>query len=148
MSYNNQSGVSVGQGIGVASFVILVLIGLLILGMWGCPTYNVYSARKAGEAKLAESQAGRQVSVSEARAKMEAASLLAVADTLRAQGIAASNRIIGKSLNDNPGYLQWMFLDDLKNSQNQVIYIPSGNMGIPILEANRLVKPIPPSNDK
>jgi hypothetical protein len=145
---NNDDGVSVGQGIGIASFSIFVLLGLIVLGMWGCPAYSVYHARKSGEAALAEAQSSRQIAVAEANAKMEAASLLAQADTIRAHGIAASNRIIGQSLENNPSYLQWLWVDELKDSKNQIIYIPAGQMGMPILEANRLVKPIPASNDK
>lgn len=74
---------------------------------------------------------------------MESASYEAAADTIRAHGIAASNRIIGRSLEGNPAYLQWLFIDQLQKTKDQVIYIPSGVMGMPILEANRLSKFIP-----
>lgn len=137
MSYDDGE-ISVAGGIGIASFVIFVLMGFIVLGMWGCPKYNVYHARKEGEAKLAEAQSSRQVAVAEANAKMEASSLLAQADTIRAHGIAASNRIIGQSLQDNPQYLSWLFIDQLKDTKDQIIYVPSGNMGLPILEAQRL----------
>lgn len=126
------------EGIGIASFVIFILIGLITLGLWGCPRYKVYSERKEGEAVLAHASYSREVAVAEARAKMESATLLAQADTIRALGIAASNRIIGKSLENNPAYLQWLWIDELKSTQNQIIYIPAGQMGMPILEANRL----------
>ena len=130
----------VKSGITVASFVIFVLLGLIVLGMWGCPRYNVYSSRKDGESKLAEAMYSRQVAVAEARAKMEAAALLADADTLRAVGISRSNQIIGSSLKGNESYLLWLFIDQLKETKDQIIYIPSGNMGMPILEAGRLGK--------
>lgn len=136
---------SVGQGIGIASFVIFVVMGLIILGMYGCPKYRVYSARKDGEAKLAEAQSSREVAVAEAKAQKESSSFLAERDTIRAHGIAASNRIIGQSLESNPAYLQWKFLDELHDSHNQIIYIPAGQMGMPILEANRLLKPAVPA---
>jgi len=128
------------KGITIGSVVVLAIIGLIILSMWGCPKYKVYSARKEGEALLAHAQSSKEVAVAEARAKMESATLLAEADTLRALGIAASNRIIGKSLENNPAYLQWLWIDELKTTQNQIIYIPSGQMGMPIMEANRLKK--------
>lgn len=131
----------VKNGITVASFVIFVLLGFIVLGMWGCPKYRVYSARKDGESKLAEAQSSREVAVAEAKAKMEAATLLATADTLRARGIAASNRIIGQSLENNPAYLQWLWIDEIKNTTNQVIYVPSGSLGMPIMEAGRFNKP-------
>lgn len=127
-------------GLTVASFSLFAFIGFIILAMWGCPKYRVYSARKEGEAILAHAQSSREVAVAEARAKMEAAAMLAQADTIRAHGIAASNKIIGQSLEGNPAYLQWLWIDELKQTQNQIIYIPSGQMGMPILEANRLKK--------
>lgn len=124
------------------SFSTLALAMLTVLGMWGCPQYSVYSARKEGEAQLAHAQAAKEVAVAEARAKKEAAIMLAEADTIRAQGIAASNRIIGRSLENNPLYLNWLFIDQLKETKDQVIYVPSGQMGIPIMEAQRLSKPV------
>jgi hypothetical protein len=131
----------VKSGITVASFVIFVLLGIITLGMWGCPKYRVYSARKDGESKLAEAQSSREVAVAEAKAKMESSSLLAQADTIRAHGIAASNRIIGESLENNPAYLSWLWIDEIKNTSNQVIYVPAGQLGLPIMEAGRFNKP-------
>lgn len=123
---------------------IITLAIIAMLFMWGCPTYNVYSARKAGEAVLAHAQSSREVAVAEAKAKMESAALLAQADTIRAHGIAESNKIIGQSLQDNPMYLQWLWIDQLDKTQNQIIYVPSGENGMPIMEATRLnKKPIP-----
>lgn len=128
----------------IVGFIIVCFLGaLVVLGMWGCPKYNVYSSRKEGEAQLAHAQFSREVAVAEAKAKMESAAMLAVADTLRAVGIARSNKIIGSSLQDNPQYLQWLFIDNLKETKDQIIYVPAGNMGIPIMEANRLSRNIP-----
>jgi hypothetical protein len=124
--------------VGIAGFCVLFLIGLIILAMWGCPTYNVYSSKMDGEAMLAHAQSAKEVAVAEAKAHMESASYEAQADTIRAHGIAASNQIIGSSLKQNQAYLQWLWIDQLKDTKNQIIYIPSGKMGLPILEANRL----------
>lgn len=137
MSYNNQSSPSTGSIFGWVSFGTLFIFGLIVLGMWGCPQYNVYSARKEGEAILAHAQSSREVAVAEAKAKMESAALLAQADTIRAHGIAASNQIIGKSLENNPAYLNWLWIDQIKDTKNQIIYVPSSNMGLPVLEATR-----------
>lgn len=113
-----------------------LLIAFLILAcMGGYPQYRVYSARKSGEAILAHAQSSREVAVCEAKAKMESALLLWQADTIRAHGVAISNKIIGASLKDNPAYLQWLWIDHLEKAN--VIYVPTeGNM--PILEAGRL----------
>lgn len=121
----------VGGVLGIFTF----LIALVILGMWGCPRYNVYSQKKEGEALLAHSVAAKEVMVNEAKAKMESASLLANADTIRAHGIARSNQIIGSSL--TPEYLHWFWIEGLEKNQNAVIYVAT-EANLPIMEANRL----------
>lgn len=123
-----------GQTISLTTFDILFLIGLVVLGMWGCPKYNVYSQQKEGEALLAHAQSSREVAVAEAKAKMESATLLAQADTIRAHGIARSNQIIGLSL--TPAYLHWFWIDNIDKSNN-VIYVPT-EANLPIMEAGRL----------
>src|SRR5437868_11520272 len=96
----------------------IAVIFLAVLGLWGCPKYKVYEQRKEGEAMLAHAQSSREVAVAEAKAKMEAATLLAQADTIRAHGVARSNEIIGKSLKNNEAYLHWLWIDNIeKNPQ-------------------------------
>jgi predicted aminopeptidase len=73
------------------SFVVLILLIAITLGMWGCPQWSVYSQKMEGEGILAHAQSSREVAVAEARAKMESASLLAQADTIRAHGVARSS---------------------------------------------------------
>lgn len=109
---------------------------LIVAGMMGCPSYKVYSSRMEGEALLAHSQAAKEVAVSEARAKFEAASLLASADTIRAHGVAKSNQIIGESLKDNEAYLHWLWIDNIEKNPQAVIYVPT-EANLPILEAGR-----------
>lgn len=119
-----------------STFFGLFILGIIILSMWGCPKYSVYSARLEGEAILAHAQSSREVAVAEAKAKMESASLLSQADTIRAHGIARSNQIIGQSLTD--AYLHWFWIDNIDKSNN-VIYVPT-EANLPILEAGRNVK--------
>jgi len=120
------------------TLAVILVLSIVVLGFWGCPQYAVYSARKEGEAMLAHAQSSKEVAVAEAKAKMESSALLAQADTIRAHGIAASNYIIGKSLENNPAYLQWLWIDEISKTTNQIIYVPAGEMGMPILEAGRL----------
>lgn len=134
----NDGEMSTAGIIGITGFAILLLIGLVILCMWGCPLYSVYSARQSGAAQLAHAQSSKEVAVAEAKAKMESATYEAQADTIRAHGIAASNQIIGNSLKQNQSYLQWLWIDQMKDTKNQIIYVPSGKMGLPILEASRI----------
>lgn len=132
--------------VSLSTLILVLLIGLVILGMWGCPKYNVYSQQKEGEALLAHAQSSREVAVAEAKAKMESATLLAQADTIRAHGIARSNEIIGMSLTTN--YLRWFLIDNMDKSSN-VIYIPT-EAGMPLMEATRLnnLKKEPESTEK
>lgn len=125
---------AIGCGIGVGAG--LVVLGAIILAMWGCPQYDVYSQRQDGEAELAKANYTRQTAVVEAQAKKDAAIQLSQADTLRAMGVAASNRIIGQSLRDNPGYLKWLWIESLKERNGDVIYVPT-EANLPILEASR-----------
>lgn len=120
----------------IGTLAVLIIMGLVVLGMWGCPKYNVYQQQKEGEALLAHSVAAKEVMVNEAKAKMESASLLANADTIRAHGIARSNQIIGESLTD--AYLHWFWIDNIDKSNN-VIYVPT-EANLPIMEASRLSK--------
>lgn len=117
-------------GVRILWFVLV----LICLGMYGCPHYRVYSARKDGEAILAHAQSSREVAVAEAKAKMESSGLLAQADTIRAHGVARSNKIIGMSLKENKEYLQWLWIDQIEKAN--VIYVAT-EANLPILEANR-----------
>ena len=110
--------------------------------MWGCPQYNVYSSRMDGEAKLAHAQSSKEVAVAEAKAKMESAKMLADAEVTRAEGVAKANKIIGDSLKGNEAYLRYLWVNNLENGHNRVIYIPT-EAGMPILEANRFDHPVP-----
>lgn len=114
----------------------LVAACLVFLGLWGCPKYNVYSARMDGEAKLAHALAEREVQVRDAQGKLEASTLLANADIERAKGVAGANKVIGDSLRNNEAYLKWLYIDNLKGKEGEVIYIPT-EAGLPILEAGK-----------
>lgn len=116
---------------------VMVLTLLVILSMWGCPKYGVYSSRMDGQALLAHAQASKEVAVAEAKAKMESAELLAQADVARAKGAAQANLIIGESLKNNEAYLRYLWIQNLENSrEHQVIYVPT-EAGLPILEAGK-----------
>lgn len=113
------------------------LICLVLLSMWGCPNYSVYQQNLEGEAELARATQNRQISIQEAQAKKESAKDLAEAEVIRAEGVARANKIIGESLKNNDSYLHYLFINNLENTQNQIIYLPT-EAGLPVLEANRL----------
>ncbi len=129
---NQETKIGIGITVGITTLICIYLF----VG----PVYSVWSSGQAGKAQLAQASYNRQVKVLEARATMESATLLSQADSLRAIGVAASNRIIAQSI--SPEYIQWKWVDELAKTSNQVIYVPSGEMGLPILEANRFKSPI------
>jgi hypothetical protein len=139
MITNNEGEITVSGGISIASFLIVLILSIVVLCMWGCPKYKVYTQRKEGEALLAHAQSSREVAVAEAKAKMESASLLAQADTIRAHGVARSNAIIGESLKNNEAYLHWLWIDNIEKNPQAVIYVPT-EANLPIFEAGRLGK--------
>jgi hypothetical protein len=130
---DNISGGTIVLGSG---FVGLLIIGVICLGMWGCPQYEVYRQGLHGAAKLKEAASSRQILVQEAHAKMESATMLASAEVERAKGVAEANRIIGEGLKNNHEYLMYLWIHGVSEHAGQIIYVPTEG-GLPILEAGR-----------
>jgi hypothetical protein len=107
--------------------------------MYGCPRYAVWQQGMEGEAELRKSQYSKQVAVQEAKAKQESASLLADAEVARARGVAKANSIIGDSLKGNESYLKYLWIHELENTKDQIIYVPT-ETNLPVLEATRMKK--------
>lgn len=118
---------------------ILFLAGIISIPMYGWPMYSVWQQQKAGEAELARAEQNRQIAIQEAKAKYEAAEMLAKAEVKRAEGTAEANKIIGQSLKGNEAYIHWLWVDTLKDTKDQIIYIPT-EAGVPIMESQRLKK--------
>jgi regulator of protease activity HflC (stomatin/prohibitin superfamily) len=117
--------------------IILPVLLTIGSGMVGCPIYNVCSAKKAGEAELAQADQDRQIAVAQAHARAESAHFEAEAEITRAQGVARPNEINGKTLQGNEAYLRYLWINGLEENRNAVIHVPTeGNS--PILEASRL----------
>ena len=103
------------------------------------PRYKVWQQNKEGEAELARAEQNRKIAIQEAKAKEEAARSLANAEIIRAEGIAQANKIIGDSLQNNDAYIHYLWIEALRESKNDVIYIPT-EAGIPITESSRFFK--------
>jgi hypothetical protein len=128
MQSENAGCTMVGLGIGIVALALLVL---------GYPQYRVYSQRLSGEAALAEAQSSRQVTILEARAKLESAKSLASAEVIRAEGAAKANRILQNSLGGPAGYLRYLQIQALEETKASLVYVPTEG-GLPITEARRL----------
>ena len=125
----------------ITGIVIVCLVCILLIGgcMAGYPQYRVYEQRLDGEAELAKQTYAKQVAIQTAQAKKDSAGLLADAEVLRAEGVAKANKIIGDSLKGNEAYLRYLWIDNLENGNNRVIYVPT-EAGLPILEAGKRVE--------
>lgn len=115
---------------------LLILAAIVAIPMWGLPKYRVYSQDLRGQAQLREAEWTKKIMVEEARAERESATELAAAEVERAKGVAAANEIIGGSLKGNSEYLRYLWIEGLKDGNNETIYIPT-EAGLPILEATR-----------
>lgn len=124
-------------GLIAAAFVGTVIIAIISALAFGIPSYMVWQQQKTGEAELARAEQSRQIAVLEAKAKLDSAEALAQAEVKRAEGTAKANQIIGQSLKGNEEYIHWLWVDTLKESKDQIIYIPT-EAGIPITESFRL----------
>ena len=121
------------------TFIVVLLIILGCAGLYGCPQYKVYTNRLGGEAELQRAESNRKIAIEEANAKKESAKALAEAEVIRAEGVAKANKIIGDSLKNNEGYLRYLYIQNLSETEtqgNKVIYIPT-EAGLPILEAGK-----------
>ena len=137
--------------------VVVAMLGigllLLLVLLVGGPFYQVFTARKHGQAELARATQNRQVRVQEALAKFEAADYDAKTDVRRAEGVAQANRIIAQSLGGPEGYLRWRYIEMLQetsqNGGHQIIYLPT-EAGLPILEAGKRqgITPVPERGDR
>lgn len=116
---------------GILSFVLVVSGGL-----YGCPQYHVWQQTLVGRAELARAESNRKIKIQEAEASQEAAKHLAQAEIERAKGVAEANKIIGASLHGNEEYLRYLWIHNLSEGKNEVIYVPT-EAGLPILEAGR-----------
>lgn len=122
--------------------VLICSIGIVGGGIGGCmfgwPQYKVWQQNKEGEAELAKAEQNRQIKVQEAKADEEAAKSLAQAEITRAEGKSKANEILVKSLGGPQNYMQFLWVDAMKNGQNQTIYVPT-EANLPVTEAGRTV---------
>jgi regulator of protease activity HflC (stomatin/prohibitin superfamily) len=123
------------------SVLLSVGVGAIIALLWavsfGYQYYKVFTAEQSGKAELAQAEWNRQIIVRQAQAKKDAAGLEADAEVLRAEGVSKANKIIADGLGGPEGYLRYLYIHMLQESEGkQVIYIPT-EASLPILEAGK-----------
>ncbi|MDG1276398.1 MAG: hypothetical protein P8O16_03900 [Algoriphagus sp.] len=122
----------------LGTVVSWMLFAFIALGMWGCPTYNVWQQEMSGRAEFAKAEQNRRILIEEAAANLEAEKLNAQAEIERAKGAAEAIKIENGSISEK--YIQYLWVRQQKNlGDKTVIYIPT-EANLPILEAGRLPK--------
>jgi hypothetical protein len=116
----------------------IILVVLVILGIsFGHQYYKVFVAEQSGKAELAQAEWNRQIIVRQAQAKKDASSLEAEAEVIRAEGVSKANKIVAEGLGGPEGYLRYLYIHMLSESDGkEIIYIPT-EAGLPILEASK-----------
>lgn len=109
------------------------VILMIVLGMWGCPRYNVWSSEMSGRAEMAKAEQNRRIQIEEAKANLEAQKLNSQAEVERAKGMAEAIEIENGKLTDMYIKYLWVRQGDIGNAE-KVIYIPT-EANLPILEA-------------
>ena len=122
---------TVGLVIGV--FILVALV--VAFFMFGIPTYNVWERGQEGKAELSQADYNRQVQVVNAQANVTAQSYNATAEVERAVGVAKANNVIKNSITTQ--YIEYLWVQTLDTTKNQIIYVPEGQDGLPIPEAGR-----------
>ncbi len=133
---DDEENITIAKIIAGCVAICLVII-VFLMGIW--PYIYVWQQGMAGQAELARAEYSRQIATCEANAKKESSKALAEAEVIRAQGVAAANKIIGDSLDGNDGYLHYLWIQGLQTNHTQVVYVPT-EANLPILEATRLKK--------
>ena len=115
-------------------FMVIVLaiisIGIVLLCMWGFPTYGVWAQEMRGRAELARAEQNKQIIMIEAQAMLEAEQYNAQSEVVRARGMAEAMAIEGGAVTME--YIYYLWVRTMAGNPN-VVYIPT-EASLPILE--------------
>jgi hypothetical protein len=122
-------------------FTAVIATSLLLASLVGCPQYGVYKSGLQGKAELVKAEQNKKIQIENAKGKLNAATMLAEADSIRAigaknvekiraQGMAEAMEIENGKLTDK--YIQYLWVRNIDKGDK--IYI-STEAGLPILEA-------------
>ncbi|HLS38809.1 MAG TPA: hypothetical protein VK023_11125 [Sphingobacterium bovisgrunnientis] len=126
--------------------ILVAVVFIIIILMFGLPTYNVWQQEMAGKAEMAKAEQNRKILIEEARARLEAEKLNAQAEVERAKGMAEAMKLEIGTLNST--YNQYLFIRTLekladKGDLPQIIYMPSEGL-VPVLDVNHSKKSVQP----
>tara|TARA_S200002703_G_scaffold91146_1_gene78608 strand:- start:1907 stop:2455 length:549 start_codon:yes stop_codon:yes gene_type:complete len=124
-------------------FSAVIGVALLLGCLVGCPQYGVYKSGLQGKAELVKAEQNKKIQIENAKGKLNAAQMLAEADSIRAigaknvekiraQGMAEAMEIENGKLTQQ--YIQYLWVRNIDKGDK--IYI-STEAGLPILEAKQ-----------
>lgn len=136
------------------NITLITLAAISSIALSGCgpliqavnPGYKTTLRQIDGEAALAQANSEKQIMVTQAKAKAEAAVSEKAAEITRAEGAAAAIKITGDALQQHPEYLRYLYVNNLAETKDQVIYIPT-EAGLPLLEAGKREKVTPKADN-
>lgn len=111
---------------------VVALIAAVVLLI---PTFIAGWLAIAPDYRLHKASIEKRILVEQAKAEADAAIEEARAEVERAKGTSEANLIVANSITEP--YLRYLYINSLRNTSNQVIYLPT-EAGLPILEADRL----------
>lgn len=115
---------------------VVIAVCILAFFFWFLPVWGVWKSRKSGEASLAEANFAEQVAIAQASARLKAAEMNKQAEVIEAESVSLSMKTIGNALQDNEGYLRYLWIKMMEQNNAAAVYVPTeGNL--PILEAGK-----------
>ncbi len=111
---------------------VFTILFFIMLCMWGCPRYSVYSSEMDGKAEMAKAEQNRMIQVEEAKANLESQKLNSEAEVVRAEGMAEAIEIEDGKLTEQ--YIHYLWVRNIDKMDGEKIYIPT-EANLPILEA-------------
>lgn len=129
----NENGRRHINSLSVGFAIIALIILISIISMAVMPVYSVWQRELNGKANLKEAEWDRQIAVQEAQAYLDSAKLYAQAEVERAYGVAEANVIIGDSLRNNTGYLHYLWIMGLHDSNTEAVYVAT-ELGLPVFK--------------
>jgi len=117
----------------IVAFISILVIGLIVLMLWGCPTYNVWAQEMNGRAELARAEQNKQIMFIEAEAMLQAEKFNAESEIVRARGMAEAMEIENGTLTET--YIKYLWVRGMLDNNN-VVYIPL-EASLPLLEIKR-----------
>ncbi len=116
----------------VVGFVVVLLIAfvlaLIILGVWGIKGFG-RNQRLADERNQIQVN---EIQIAQTKQLVQVAQQKAQIKVAEANGIAESQHIINGTL--TPLYLQHEAIQAQESQSNKIIYVPSGDQGIPLVQ--------------